>query len=52
MDAAVKLTQRDCFLPPELFLQLLTPAVYVLGTTHAHDLTISLPPPVMMNTIR
>jgi hypothetical protein len=46
VDAAVKLTQRDCYLDPELFLQLLTPAVYVLGTTHAQDLTIALPPPV------
>ena len=33
MDAAVKLSQRDCFLDRGTFMQLLSPAAQVLGSS-------------------
>ncbi len=48
MDAAVKLSQKDCFLPPALFRQLLTGAVGSLSSLRAVDLPVVLPPPAVL----
>ena len=48
MDAAVKLSQRDCFLDRGTFMRVLSPAAQVLGSSLPMDLALDLPPPALL----